>query len=321
MSIATGSSPLARGSHEGSVVGDAHGRIIPARAGFTRRPSSRYSPRWDHPRSRGVHRRARRARRRARGSSPLARGSPGHRVREPQRCRIIPARAGFTRPPSPPSRSPRDHPRSRGVHRRVGATRRRLCGSSPLARGSLDHPTRSGHYLRIIPARAGFTQAGGVLDRLLADHPRSRGVHLTAMSAARSSAGSSPLARGSLNRQLRESNLSGIIPARAGFTSRTRASRLLWSDHPRSRGVHDILDVLSGHASGSSPLARGSPRPLHDRRPRRRIIPARAGFTLGVRIRGCRRWDHPRSRGVHENVLDAADWVLGSSPLARGSRR
>ena len=239
MSIATGSSPLTRGSHEGSVVGDAHGRIIPARAGFTRRPSSRYSPRWDHPRSRGVHRRARRARRRARGSSPLARGSPGHRVREPQRCRII-------------------------------------------------------------PARAGFTQAGGVLDRLLADHPRSRGVHLTAMSAARSSAGSSPLARGSLNRQLRESNLSGIIPARAGFTSRTRASRLLWSDHPRSRGVHDILDVLSGHASGSSPLARGSPH-----------------LPWGRRRRGR---DHPRSRGVHVRCADP--WVppLGSSPLARGSR-
>ena len=52
---ATGSSPLARGLRFRSPRRGGATRIIPARAGFTRRaPSGRRSA-WDHPRSRGVY--------------------------------------------------------------------------------------------------------------------------------------------------------------------------------------------------------------------------------------------------------------------------
>ena len=55
-------------------------------------------------------------------------------------------------------------------------------------------------------------------------------------------------------------------------------------------------------------------------RSQRRIIPARAGFTLrfmcGMEVGG----DHPRSRGVYLWVSSSPVLAVGSSPLARGLR-
>ena len=70
-----------------------------------------------------------------------------------------------------------------------------------------------------------------------------------------------------------------IIPARAGFTSRLRATSSTSRDHPRSRGVYFGLDPNSPLTGGSSPLARGLPRLLAGAGHLPRIIPARAGFT------------------------------------------
>ena len=50
-----GSSPLARGLQQGLARPQPEAGIIPARAGFTRRPGRRGRRRWDHPRSRGVY--------------------------------------------------------------------------------------------------------------------------------------------------------------------------------------------------------------------------------------------------------------------------
>ena len=48
------------------------------------------------------------------------------------------------------------------------------------------------------------------------------------------------------------------------------------------------------------------------------IIPARAGFTMRIRMISFLPGDHPRSRGVYLiKAFADADW-LGSSPLARG---
>ena len=69
---------------------------------------------------------------------------------------------------------------------------------------------------------------------------------------------------------------------------------------------------------GSSPLARGLRTGPGCARRRCRIIPARAGFTPWAPIRGCRRRDHPRSRGVYPCPNQRAFEEAGSSPLARG---
>ena len=71
---------------------------------------------------------------------------------------------------------------------------------------------------------------------------------------------------------------------------------------------------------GSSPLARGLQANGLSQLLTNRIIPARAGFTLGLpRRRGGGR-DHPRSRGVYASVGRVTSRVTGSSPLARGLR-
>ena len=71
-------------------------RIIPARAGFTRRPRSGSAPSPDHPRSRGVYTKPILLRVSGTGSSPLARGLQEWVAARRAGGRIIPARAGFT---------------------------------------------------------------------------------------------------------------------------------------------------------------------------------------------------------------------------------
>ena len=69
---------------------------------------------------------------------------------------------------------------------------------------------------------------------------------------------------------------------------------------------------------GSSPLARGLHHLLPSGSRRRRIIPARAGFTSRFLSVGGVLWDHPRSRGVYQAHVDSPMPPPGSSPLARG---
>ena len=152
-----GSSPLARGLRGGGRGRLHHGRIIPARAGFTPVHHERRLGPADHPRSRGVYRETSRSSVRARGSSPLARGLPQSPVLRPLRAGIIPARAGFTRCQRSPRYRSRDHPRSRGVYSRWRTSIPGGMGSSPLARGLRLDRLRGRAGRRIIPARAGFT--------------------------------------------------------------------------------------------------------------------------------------------------------------------
>ena len=96
----------------------------------------------------------------------------------------------------------------------------------------------------------------------------------------------------------------------------------LWGfpDHPRSRGVYISPPSPAPSRRGSSPLARG----LHVRynlsSKTRRIIPARAGFTVMRGSSGSPSGDHPRSRGVYSALLASIILPGGSSPLARGLR-
>ena len=135
-----GSSPLARGLHVGARRGGGGVRIIPARAGFTRRWSVVVM--W------------------CSGSSPLARGLRQGHLPGGRELGIIPARAGFTCSRRRLGRAIRDHPRSRGVYLQVIPQQNMEPGSSPLARGLHSLPLVFSLRLGIIPARAGFTEGG-----------------------------------------------------------------------------------------------------------------------------------------------------------------
>ena len=150
------------------------------------------------------------------------------------------------------------------------------------------------------------------------DHPRSRGVYLAAEELQAWGAGSSPLARGLQRKRRHSVGWARIIPARAGFTFTEFSISARRKDHPRSRGVYDHVCQKTTDHAGSSPLARGLRPDEMRRHNQRRIIPARAGFTRCCLIRGGRRADHPRSRGVYDGPEQAGGDVEGSSPLARG---
>ena len=256
---ATGSSPLARGLPSPFSVTASSTGIIPARAGFTSLFVGWLVLAWDHPRSRGVYSPAGSVRTAKAGSSPLARGLRYHARVRVHGCGIIPARAGFTMCGSAATAPSPDHPRSRGVY-------------DPINGGV-------GLHVRIIPARAGFTDPPGPPLGGPRDHPRSRGVYCICRSTVMVPAGSSPLARGLPRQEPTPARPAGIIPARAGFTLGAQLRRRLLRDHPRSRGVYGVLHVRRWLDGGSSPLARGLQQGPRHHRPRRRIIPARAGFT------------------------------------------
>ena len=241
------------------------------------------------------------------------------RIRHAPVCRIIPARAGFTRLTS--------------------WSRVRAWGSSPLARGLPLTPETTAEEVWIIPARAGFTPTRWSGRRRRRDHPRSRGVYLKPWTpppptawiiparagftearpaSSRPHQGSSPLARGLRGASLHECGPFGIIPARAGFTRGDDCPNRCTRDHPRSRGVYLRSTVRETRIRGSSPLARGLQGPNWIRAVTRGIIPARAGFT-GPRWPGSPpTGDHPRSRGVYQPGRQSLSLGPGSSPLARG---
>ena len=192
---------------------------------------------------------------------------------------IIPARAGFTSRPWWRHRPQSDHPRSRGVYFSFDERHHELAGSSPLARGLRRRSGRVIGHTRIIPARAGFTQAIRAGHRTHQDHPRSRGVYKPSEAEPQLVAGSSPLARGLPHSHTGGRIVGRIIPARAGFTSRRDGHLHGAQDHPRSRGVY-VPAWLSLHTvPGSSPLARGLRVGVMVTYTVHRIIPARAGFT------------------------------------------
>ena len=114
----------------------------------------------------------------------------------------------------------------------------------------------------------------------------------------RDEAGSSPLARGLLVPVAGGGGEPGIIPARAGFTSRRSPACTRSSDHPRSRGVYRAQSMRVMSPWGSSPLARGLLRLARYAEAIGGIIPARAGFTAATRLASVgARWIIPARAG------------------------
>ena len=95
-------------------------------------------------------------------------------------------------------------------------------------------------------------------------------------------------------------------------------------DHPRSRGVYPPRTWPVSYERGSSPLARGLHRPGARMRGGRRIIPARAGFTLVESVALDGQGDHPRSRGVYdaENIFRVSPpWIIPARAGFTGGER
>ena len=193
----------------------------------------------------------------------------------------------------------RAHPRSRGDHNHSRRFLHGARGSSPLARGPLVGLVCVGHVAGLIPARAGTTSRLWLLAGRGGAHPRSRGDHGCTAQENGGHGGSSPLARGPLTKTYALTEAQGLIPARAGTTSRGVSPAACFGAHPRSRGDHREPSVFLNNMRGSSPLARGPLNQLLRDFLQEGLIPARAGTTVfGMTVNLMSR-AHPRSRGDH----------------------
>ena len=116
LSMASGSSPLTRGTHHLLVAGNDGAGIIPAYAGNTTRLGSTLGLNGDHPRLRGEHAVPERRYHQVGGSSPLTRGTRSSVNMDSKSLRIIPAYAGNTQNAIQSQLAKWDHPRLRGEH-------------------------------------------------------------------------------------------------------------------------------------------------------------------------------------------------------------
>ena len=133
--------------------------------------------------------------------------------------------------------------------------------------------------------------------------------------------GSSPHTRGLRRDVPLRAVACGIIPAHAGFTSRSQSSSRWSSDHPRTRGVYVAVTPATGAGAGSSPHTRGLQLGDGVTIMGDRIIPAHAGFTVYRPPAHASAQDHPRTRGVYRALGAVAAVTTGSSPHTRGLHR
>ena len=134
-----GSSPRARGTHQGQRARGDRGRFIPAGAGNTQRVSHCVCV--------------------SSGSSPRARGTQPKRKTPCQWSRFIPAGAGNTSAIRNRERMRSVHPRGRGEHGPSERANPKAPGSSPRARGTQARRAEDVALWRFIPAGAGNTSS------------------------------------------------------------------------------------------------------------------------------------------------------------------
>ena len=131
----------------------------------------------------------------------------------------------------------------------------------------------------------------------------------------------SPHTRGARGQALRRLGPRRIIPAYAGSTDGPHTiSKRRW-DHPRIRGEHVTATTAEARPEGSSPHTRGARGSGPGQRPGRRIIPAYAGSTPGVNLRGVFfHGSSPHTRGAHhpDKTASGAGRII---PAYAGSTR
>ena len=130
-----GSSPRVRGKRKLAGRPIQHVRIIPARAGQTRRFFHVIIRCTDHPRACGANHRRRRQQGQEGGSSPRVRGKLRRAVPMQSGLRIIPARAGQTSSSVSAMIVSPDHPRACGANEMCLCEYGCALRSSPRVRG------------------------------------------------------------------------------------------------------------------------------------------------------------------------------------------
>ena len=131
-----------------------------------------------------------------------------------------------------------DHPRACGANFDLATSADATAGSSPRVRGKpVDDEPHRGHA-RIIPARAGQTEAYVYVCIIHPDHPRACGANVVEVLTWDGTRGSSPRVRGKHLCANASEWRRRIIPARAGQTRSNLARCRVKTDHPRACGAN-----------------------------------------------------------------------------------
>ena len=154
---AFGSSPRVRGKPRFGRAASMVLRIIPARAGQTKRALQGNPLTTDHPRACGANVAGKSEKTVRVGSSPRVRGKLMPVTVDISPVRIIPARAGQTMPIYSTPVLSTDHPRACGANDVRVIAAYAIYGSSPRVRGKRTVHAFRQIRTRIIPARAGQT--------------------------------------------------------------------------------------------------------------------------------------------------------------------
>ena len=152
-------------------------------------------------------------------------------------------------------------------------------------------------------------------------HPRARGEHSCSVPVNPRAAGSSPRTRGTLILSLAMLFLMRFIPAHAGNISAVVHGVPSIPVHPRARGEHVGVDVLTRGDLGSSPRTRGTYGSSDSGAALPRFIPAHAGNMASIPFGICETTVHPRARGEHITGAARTTRAIGSSPRTRGTSR
>ena len=252
----------ARAGKTGQCLGECgDGGLIPARAGKTRVPVGCHDQAEAHPRAGGENSLRLESAAWSPGSSPRGRGKREGGHPGLARGGLIPARAGKTRARPGRVRRPWAHPRAGGENSAPASAVLIAVGSSPRGRGKPHRgvPDRSGTGL--IPARAGKTGAPPVVVLENRAHPRAGGENLRLAEEGMDVLGSSPRGRGKLGVAREPVSVEGLIPARAGKTTRQLDQAATGEAHPRAGGENSWLPSDTSTTLGSSPRGRGKPPP------------------------------------------------------------
>ena len=275
----SGSSPRGRGKRSRRTDTPPRLRLIPARAGKTRRGSDSHSSTRAHPRAGGENLTGLAATPLTLGSSPRGRGKPRTHGAHARADGLIPARAGKTARVIWSVMSCPAHPRAGGENSASALAFSRPHGSSPRGRGKLKGKNVEADVARLIPARAGKTLRGDPHLRDATAHPRAGGENQDENIVNLSKQGSSPRGRGkrcpatAIRRDRR------LIPARAGKTGPLCAATSSVAAHPRAGGENMRAVPGIWIDGGSSPRGRGKLWPVGQVISIDRLIPARAGKT------------------------------------------
>ena len=209
-----------RGKLHNDVLNAIKNGLIPACAGKTAPTVSAGNAGRAHPRVCGENNSNNHVVDPDLGSSPRVRGKRYVMRHNMFPKGLIPACAGKTQLPISLSTGRRAHPRVCGENEPAGRVGAGGEGSSPRVRGKREGFEVNGVIVGLIPACAGKTIFGVLVQGLVPAHPRVCGENLTCRGAGSSVSGSSPRVRGKHRRRRTGRRRLGLIPACAGKTDR-----------------------------------------------------------------------------------------------------